>query len=432
MRAATLLAALLLCQSASPPVRLSAQGVALTGATVHTVSGAKVEGATVLLRNGLVEAVGAGVSVPSGYAVLDVAGKVITPGLVHASAGVGAGVGNDQGSMDAGDQDGEHTAIQGTSDDTKQGDVNPSFSVADGIDPYAVNIPVARMGGITTALVTPGGRFVNGRGAWVSLFGTRLDDVLVRRDGALIVDLSAGARQAGGGSRAGAMQRFKGLLRDALVWEKRRLEYEQNRIRPLAAPGDELEALLPALKGRLPVFVTAKRAADIDGVLRLKREFPALRLILREGDEAWVHAKAIAAAGIPVALNARDDIPSFDGVRPRLDNAALLHAAGVKVIIAGGDPGGERNLRHNAGFAVRAGLPWEAALRAITLEPALAFGLERRGALEKGAVADLVVWSGDPFEFSSAAERVFVRGVEVPMTSRMTELRDRYRRLPPP
>lgn len=416
---------------AATPLGAQAPGIALVGGRIYPVSGPKIEKGTILLKGGTIVAVGANVAVPAGYTTIDVTGKWVTPGLLHGAGGVGTGVGNDAAtSNDAGDTDGEHTAVQGTSDDRKQGDVNAAFSVVDGIDPWAINIPVARLGGVTTSLTLPGGQFIAGRGPWIDLAGTRVDDMVVKGKDVLLINLSTASRVAGGGSRAAAVQRLRLIFRDALALELKKLDYEKAALRPLAAPAEELRALLPFLKGMQPVVITANRAADIQTVVALKKEF-GLNVVLQGGVEAWVEAKSLAAAGIPVMISATADIPSFDGVRARLDNAALLREAGVKVIVAGNDPGGAANLRYSAGQAVRHGLSWDDGLRAVTLEPALAFGLTGYGALAAGKVANVVVWDGDPLDFVGAAEHVFIRGVEVPRTSRMTELRDRYKTLPP-
>ena len=143
-------------------------------------------------------------------------------------------------------------------------------------------------------------------------------------------------------------------------------------------------------------------------------------------------AAELAQARIPVVVEPLTDIPSFDAPAARLDNVALLNAAGATVLIAQTDGAQFRDLRQAAGNAVRTGLPWDAALRAVTLGPAEAFGVGGKyGSVEAGKVADLVVWSGDPFEFSSRAEHVFIRGRDLPLVSRQTELLRRYRKLPP-
>jgi len=179
------------------------------------------------------------------------------------------------------------------------------------------------------------------------------------------------------------------------------------------------------------LIAIANRRSDIETALRLGREFK-LRLILGGAQEAWEIAPAIAAAGVPVIVEPLDNIPSYDGLGVRYENAALLVKAGVKIVLMETDTHNSRNLKQQAGNAVSYGLPWDQALRAITLSPAEVFGVsDRYGSLDAGKVANVVVWSGDPFEFTTAVEHVFIRGKEVPLKSRQTELLERYKRLPP-
>ena len=198
-------------------------------------------------------------------------------------------------------------------------------------------------------------------------------------------------------------------------------------MQPLSAPAVQLEALLPALGGDLLVVFQADRDIDILNALALAEEF-SLRVMIHGGAEAWKVAPRLAAAGVAVSLTPNTNIPSFDGLGARLDNATLLRQAGVEVIIAQNDSGGERNLRYGAGNAVRNGMSWDEAMQAVTLVPARVFGIaDDYGSLEPNKIANLVIWSGDPFEFASAVERMFIRGREVSLRTRETELMERYR-----
>jgi imidazolonepropionase-like amidohydrolase len=202
-------------------------------------------------------------------------------------------------------------------------------------------------------------------------------------------------------------------------------------MQPLAAAAEDLEALLPVLKGRLPMFIVANRRSDIENALALAREFN-LSIAISGGAEAWQVAPELARARVPVLLEPLTDIPEFDALSARLDNATLLAKAGVKVAVAQQDAAHFRNLRQAAGNEVRNGMSWDEALRSVTLSTAeAALVADRYGSLEAGKVANVVVWSGDPFEFSSRATHVFIRGREMPLTSRQTELLERYRSLPP-
>lgn len=406
----------------------SAQSIAITGATVYPVSGPKLENATVLIRDGKITAVGTNVTIPADAKRIDARGKVVTPGLIHPATQAGLGVGR---AADWNDADEDYTAIAGTSDANRQGDIKPSFNVLEGIDPQAVAIPVTRTGGVTTVLSLPGSGMVAGQGVVIDLSGETITEMLVKSPAVMRIDLGNGARAAGGGSKASGLQRLRDLFRDAEVLARRRSAYEQNDLRPLAAPAEELEALLPVLRGQLPVYVEADKESDIRSALRLADEFK-LKLILSGGREAWRVASVLAERKIPVVVDPKENIPNFNGLRARFDNAALLEAAGVPVLIGGSEPGGDGALRYSAGFAVRNGLSWDAALAGVTLATAKALGIaDRYGSLEPGKVANVVIWSGDPFELSTRAEGVLIRGKEIPLTSRMTELRDRYRKLPP-
>lgn len=414
---AALTAAMLTASSPS-----TAQTVAIIGGTIFPVTGPKVEDATIVMRDGRIVAVGEHVVVPPGATRLDASGKWITPGLFHAATDVGV--------------NGISSLVE-TREGQDSAQVSASFNVAEGIDPAAVQIPVARLAGVTTALIVPSDGLIAGQAVIADLAGDRIEEMLVRSPAAMVADVSQSSKAAGGGSRAGVMQRLRQILRDASEYARRREDFRRGRIQPLAATAADLEALQPVLRGTLPLYVLANRRSDIENALRLRQEFRRIQLVIRGGIEAWQVAPALASAGVPVAVEARVDVPTFDALAPRLDNAALLAKAGVALILVEGGPQfnyptNPGNLREVAGNAVREGLPWDAALRAVTLAPSQAFGVgDRYGSIEPGKVADVVVWSGDPFELSTQAERVFIRGREQPLESRMTELLRRYRTLPP-
>lgn len=399
-----------------PSYRLtvSAQTVAITGGTVFPVSGARIQNGTVLIRDGRIIAVGANITIPAGATRIDASGKWVTPGLFHAAANAGLGV----------------AGLGGLGESRVQGDINPSFDPTEGIDPAAFDIPIVRTGGVTGGLLPASGGLFPGQAVAVTFSGDRLEDLVIKRKAALILDLSSGTRGAGGGSRAGVLARVRRLFNDALEYSRRKADYQRAQIQELSAPARELEALLPALRGEQVVVIAANRRMDIENSLRIIKEY-RLKGVLYGVLEGWQAAREIAAAKVPVIVEPLTDIPTFDGLGARLDNVTLLREAGADVIIAQGDPGGERNLRYAAGNAVRNGMSWDDAIRSITAAPTAAFGLNDYGTLESGKVANVVVWSGDPFDFSSAPEHVLIRGQEMSLKTRETELRDKYRTLPP-
>ena len=401
------------------PAPAVAQTIAITGGTVYPVSGPRLEGATVLIRDGKIVAVGKDVRVPEGARRIDAAGKVVTPGLMDASTTLGL--------VEVG-------AVGATRDFAVQSEdpVTAAFDVVDGINPASTLIPINRLGGVTTALTAPRGGLISGQGAVIDLAGATVDAMLVKPRAAMMASYGAGAAQAVGGARGEASLRLREALDDARFWKTHQGAFDRRASRTLAESRLDLEALQPVLAGTMPLVVSVDRASDISAVLRIAHDY-GLRLVITGGAEAWRVAGELARAHVPVVLDPLTDAPTdFSHLGARFDNAALLDRAGVTVILSTFDAHNVRNLAFDAGNAVRFGLPWDAALRAVTLEPARAFGIDDRyGSLEAGKVADVVVWSGDPFELSSAPEAVIIRGRLMPDRSRQRELLERYRTLRP-
>ncbi len=396
---------------------LLAQTIAITGGTVYPVSGPRMENATVLIRDGRITAVGPAVTVPGEATRIDARGKWVTPGLIDGGTQLGLT---------------EISAVNATNEGALRGsDVAAAFNVAEGINPASTLIPVTRIEGVTTTLAAPASGWISGQAVLIDLDGATIEQMLVRSPVGMLVDLSEGSKSAGGGSRAGVAQRLRRVFSDALEYSRRRTEYTRAQMQQLAAPAADLEALLPVLRGQLPLIAFANRRSDIATALRIGREFK-LKLILAGAQEAWMIAPQLAAAGVPVLVQPLDNIPSYDALGVRYENAAVLAKAGVKVALLETDTHNARDLRQQAGNAVSYGMAWDQALRAVTLSPAEIFGVgDRYGSLDVGKVANVVVWSGDPFEFTTAVEHVLIRGREIPLKSRQTELFERYKKLPP-
>lgn len=417
-------AAALLAGLAIVPAPASAQTVAITGGKVYPVSGPAIENGTVLIRDGRIVAVGANVTVPADARRIDATGKWVTPGFINSSTHLGVV---------------EIGAVSDTRDFAARGHdgVAAAFRVVDGLNPHSVLYAPAREDGVTTAVVVPAGGMVSGQAALIDLVqSSTVDDMTVRAPLAMVAQLED-AGSAGAGARGELILRMRELLADARAFGQNRRAYDAGALRTLVASRSDLEALQPVLAGELPLLVTVNRASDIQAALRLAREY-GVKLMIAGGAEAWMVADELARAKVPVMTGALTNIPgSFATLGSRQENAALLRKAGVTVLITGeggADPDAfnVRNLRYAAGNAVAYGLSWDDALRAITLAPAEAFGMsDRYGTLQAGRVANVVVWSGDPFEFTSAAEHVFVHGREFEEATRQELLEQRYRTLPP-
>ncbi|MBW8878880.1 MAG: amidohydrolase family protein [Acidobacteria bacterium] len=396
--------------------------IAITGATIHTVGPqGTIQNGTLLIENGRIRAVGGpAVPVPAGARRIDARGKVVTPGLFDSLSRLGV--------VEVG-------AVEGTRDATVQDDrITAAFTVADALNPRSVLIPVNRIEGLTRAVVAPGpGKsLIAGQGAVITLIGTLggPGDFLVRSPAAMFAVLGESGSHLAGGSRAAALLRLKEAFQDALDYAANRKAFDAGDRRPYALSRLDLEALLPVVRGQLPLVVAVDRASDIETTLRFAREWK-LKLILSSVNEGWKVADQIAAARVPVLVNPMEDRPdSFESLGSTLENAARLHKAGVVLAFMTADAHNARNLKQAAGNAVANGLPWDAALEAITAAPARIWGIaDHYGTLEPGKDADVVIWDGDPLELSTFADAVFIRGREMPMKSRQTELRDRYKDL---
>jgi imidazolonepropionase-like amidohydrolase len=423
-------------------VAASAETIAIVGGHIHSVGPAgEIQSGTVVIRDGKIVSVSAGEHVPAGARVIDAHGAVVTPGLIAADAGLAATeVGEDE---DAGEL-GLDTAGpgDGTRDlATQSKSLTAAFDVQYALDPDSTVIPLARLAGITRAIVTPeygssGGRNAQPREALFAGQAAVIDlgrgaSLLVKPHAAMVVDLGESGGEHAGGSRNAAVVEFKEILSDVRSYRANKAAYERNQTRAYAVSKADLEALIPVVEGRMPLLVGVHRASDIRLALELARE-EKLKIILDGADEAWMVANEIAAAHVPVILNPTDDLPSsFERVHASMENAARLQSAGVEVIVANVAEGYRvRELRYLAGDAVAYGLPWDAALKAVTINPARAFGFaDRAGSLEPGKDADVVVWSGDPFEPLSQPKAIFIKGEEQPLTSRQLQLRDRYKDL---
>lgn len=392
-----------------------AQSAAIINATVHQDMAPELLGATVLMEGGRITAVGVDVAIPAGARRIDAAGRLVTPGFIHSVTGLGLT---------------EVGAVRATREGAREGAVTPSFNVLEGINPASTRIPPTRVGGVTTVLALPGGGLLQGQGVAIDLDGATIEQMVVRSPAMMVMNLGSSSKEAGGGSRAGVMALLRQLFNDAEALRDREVEFERRDMRDLSAPAAELAALWPVLDGDIPLAVWANRVSDMESALRLADEYH-LDLIILGGAEAWKLAGKLAERFIPVVVNPFANIPSFDGLAVRYDNATLLQEAGVPVLLYESDAGGPRNLRFAAGMAVRNGFPRQEAFRAITTGPARAFGLDDYGSIEVGNVANVVVWDGDPLDFSGAAAHVFIRGTEQSMESRQTELLERYRTLPP-
>jgi imidazolonepropionase-like amidohydrolase len=403
---------------------LPAETIVITGATIHTMGPqGTIKNGTLVIENGKIRAVGAAVPLPASARRIDAHGKVVTPGLFDSYSQIGLV---------------EISAVDGTEDAHSQDDqITAAFNVADAFNPRSVLIAVNRVEGLTRAVAapTPGKTVISGQGAVVNLGGPgeRPGDSIVRSPAAMFAVLGETGAGLTGGARQDALLYLREAFQDALDYAANRRSFEQGTRRAYALSRLDLEALVPVVKGELPLVIAVDRASDIESALRLAKDFH-LKLILAGAAEGWMVAHQIAEAKVPVLLSPLSNLPqSFETLGATLENPARLYKAGVTLALMTGDAHNSRNIKQAAGNAVAYGLPWDAALAAMTSVPARIWGIaDHYGTLEPGQDADVVIWDGDPLEVTTFADAVFIRGKAIPMTSRQLELRDRYKDLKGP
>jgi imidazolonepropionase-like amidohydrolase len=399
-------------QPAPPP----GETIAITNGRIFPVSSAPIERGTVLIRGRKIAAVGASVTVPPGAKVIDAAGKIVTPGFIESATQIGI-VEIPSGA--------EGTDDQASTDK----DLSAAFNVVDSFNGESTVIPVTRVEGITRAVVAPvgTGHVILGQGALVDLSGAQIPESIVKAPVAMFANLGEAGAASEGGSRASAMLRLREALQDAADFARNRAAWNSAQRRPYARGRLDMEALGPVVRGELPLAVNANRASDLLAAIRLADEFH-LKLILMGAVEGWRISGELASRKIPVVVKPLTDIPSFDALGATLENPARLAKAGAPLVLSSFDTHNARNLRQEAGNAIAYGLDRDAALRAVTLEPARVWGVaDRVGSLEAGKDADVVVWSGDPFELTTGPEHVFIAGQEMSKDTRQRQLFEKYR-----
>jgi imidazolonepropionase-like amidohydrolase len=433
----------------------AAKTIAITGGTVALGDGSEpIPNGMVVVQDGRVVAAGdVRMKLPANTQVIDATGKWVTPGIVAGFSGLGL--------SDVG------FGAEGANDQASDGPFNAAIDVAPAINPMDTPVAVNRADGVTRAIVAPsaGKSIFAGQGAVIDT-GVDMDPITAALK-FQFVELGQDGAQKAGGSRSSAHVLFRDALREAAVLSRysvpvsstgRRTPDErerpvvhnpnESRIYSAPRPDDVLltrfdaAALVPVLQGRQYLLIHAERASDILQVIDLKRKFPSLKIVLVGATEGWLVADKIAHSAIPVIASAVNDLPaSFEQIAATQSNVGRMRAAGVNVSIGMIGDNETHNLfmeRQYAGNLVglgkipgATGVSWGDALAMITSRPAQAIGMGGEiGSLAPGRRADFVIWSGDPLEASSAAEHVYIDGVEQPLQTHQTRLLERYRYLP--
>jgi len=419
IRVRVLVAAVMLCEAVATA---HGSALAITDGTVYTLGpSGKLDHATVLVEDGRIKAVGTALTIPPDARVINANGRIVTPGLMNSYTDL---------ALDELTENADDTVDRRT----EKGSAAASFDVRFGLNANSSALAVARIEGLTRAIAAPtvGHSVFAGVGAVICLADGA--DVLATPRIAMFADLTSDGRKAAGGSRSAAWAMLLNALDEADRYDKKRAAYERGDQARYSLAREELEALVPVVRGELPLAIIANRESDIRNIIALKAT-RHLKIILIDAAEAWRVSHELAMAKIPVVLNPIYDLPQdFDSLGSTSSNAARLAQAGVTVAFYGSPsfgegPYGVGKIAALGGIAASNGMPWTEALAAMTSNPARIWGIEvHYGTIEPGKDADLVVWDGDPLEPSSAPVAVLIRGSEIALVSRQTKLRDRYLR----
>ncbi len=386
-------AILLLLLSAT---QADAQQIAIKGETVYTSAGNPITNGVVLINNGQIERVGteASVSIPSGYEVHEA--KFVTPGFIDAHSVVGlAGIYNV-------DDDQDQLELSNA--------IQPELRAIDGYNAREELIGVLRDRGITTVHTGHGpGAVISGQTMIVKTTGTTVEQALVDSTTALAMTIGSVVRN--NFDNPGTRSKAIAMLRQELIRAQEYANRDEGGARDL-----KMEALVEMLNGNIYAMITAHTARDIMTAIRLQNEF-GFKLILDGAAEAYMVMDEIKEADVPVIIHPTMMRLGGDGENASFETAGKLSEAGITVLFQSGYEAyvpKTRVVHFEAAIAVANGMKYNAAMNALTIDAARVLGIDAEtGSLEEGKQADIVLFNGDPFEYTTTAERVFINGVSV-------------------
>jgi imidazolonepropionase-like amidohydrolase len=414
----------------SPQQAAQTAGVyVIRNAKIVTVTGAVIERGSVLIRDGKIAEVGAKVAAPATARAIDATGLSVYPGMIDSGTQLGLT---------------EIGSIQETHDTTELGDFNPHMRAIVAVQPHSELIPVARANGITTAITHPSGRLVSGQAALINLDGWTWQEMTVKAPAAMWMEYPRAPRGRAAAFLQGEnapnltqlrdrqLAALRQKLEDAQAYAKAKEARAADKSLPPRPVDHVLEALIPVVKGELPVLMVANAEREIKGAIELADKYK-LKLIISGAGDAWKVASLLKEKNVPVIIGPVTDVPGNedDDYDVNYSHAAKLYKAGVKFAFQTNDDAYVRNLPYQAGTSAAFGLPKDEALKAVTIYPAQIFGVDKLlGSIEAGKMANLIVTDGDPLEFKTIVKHMFVNGKPVDLSSRHTRLYDKFNARP--
>ena len=406
-----------------------ADPIALTGATIHTVSRSAIKNGQILFEKGKITQVGRELKLPDGCKTIDLEGKHVYPGLFESHSQMGLT---------------EISAVRATNDFRESGTINPNVKAIVSVFPDNVIIPVTRANGVLFALTAPNGGLISGKSAVLQLDGWSYEDMAVKAEATMQLNwpsetISSRRRarmtekdiEKSNGEQAKKQHELRELFDAARAYRDARRSESGNAVLKAQKYDARLDAMIPVIEGKIPLMIRADRAADIQSAVAFSRE-QDLRIIILGGYDAEQCADLLKAADVPVIVSAvyrlpqrRDD--TFDSAYTLPER---LRASGVSFCISGTDRSetwNARTLPYHAATAVGFGLPEDEAIKAITLYPAQILGVaDRIGSLEVGKDASLIVTDGNPLETTTNILSAYIEGRKVDLSNRHLRLYKKY------
>jgi imidazolonepropionase-like amidohydrolase len=409
-----------LCSFSSLPKTDNDGIIAIRGGTLVTITNGNITNGILLIEGGKITAIGKDINIPEKAQIIDAGNYTILPGFIDSFTNLGAV---------------ETEGIEETREyDEATSPITPHLKIIDGINSESSLFPAAIRTGVTTVLCAPGeGNLLSGQSALLQLVGDSVDEMVLKFPVGIHGSLGEPPKLRYGKKNINPSTRMgeAALLRQTLIDTQdyaEKIESYKEKLKDYAKKGKEgkaeadkkpvppptdfkLQSLIPVIKRELPLILRANRYDDILTALRIAEEFK-LQLILNQGADAYKTAKKLAVRNIPVILG---QIPPYRSTQETMsalyENAALLHKAGVKIAFQTGSAHNLGSLLQQASLSVSHGLPYQVALKALTINPAQIFGLEKElGSLEKGKRADIVIFDGDPLNSLSHIKMVIIEG----------------------
>ncbi len=410
------------------PDGMKSDSYAIIGGTVHTVSDGVIENGTVLVRDGVIDAVGRNLVVPGGAKLIDATGQHVYPGLIDAGGRLGLS---------------EIGSVRATRDDFDIATYGPELRTVNAVHPHSAHIPIARAGGITMQLARPTGGTISGQAGLIRLDGWTADDMVVESEAGLFMTVPSLPAKLSGkekdkkkrrGAHKKSLRELEAFLTKAKNYARAMKAATENQMMKAPPTDARLAAMRPYLRGEKPVLFNANGYKHIlDSIAFAEKH--GLKSIIFGGRESWKLADTLSTGNIPVILRSVLSLPSgrFEAYDSVYRCAARLEEAGVLWSPATGSAANVYDLPFNAGMGIAYGVPEERAIRAMTLSAAEILGVgDRFGSIEKGKMADLIIATHPPTQVVSQITAVMIAGKLIDLSNKHSENYERFRNRPRP